>query len=400
MAEFFESRKLRYEIHALLDKRWQIAEIVGDDREQFGGRFGRRNFEEIERAVLGKANALLAGGEVNAVRVTRDRVRADGFTTTSEIFFKEATGGKSEPPLTIGRHDGAMPLCGEPTELYARPACKIIGTVLRSFLDRQFITTMELLHFHPYIRKLNENYSLLQGAIHQVSTSQVKAVGGDLKSRSLTLHGFIEAIETKAREALAEKNLPTLAGDDFRGFAESIAARYSGPQIRYFIMVGLSRHFQGAASFLARLDFALDALPAETSKDSAALLDAFAADCLDSSQLLVDLLGHQPNLAAALGVLSDLARGRGDGVVANGSLAKLRRLIAEGTLPLTAATLWDRILRELGRGRSLSRTDEKQEWNLLMKLSDRLLADCPAERKSAIQDTVKERVRRLRDAAL
>ena len=68
--------------------------------------------------------------------------------------------------------------------------------------------------------------------------------------------------------------------------------------------------------------------------------------------------------------------------------------------PPTAETLWDRILRELGRGRSLSRTDEKQEWNLLMKLSDRLLADCPAERKSAIEDAVKERVRRLRDAAL
>jgi hypothetical protein len=400
MAEFFESRKLRYEIHALLDKRWQIAEIVGDEREQSGGRFGRSNFEEIERVVLGKANALLAGGEVNAVRVTRDRVRADGFTTTSEIFFKEATGGKSEPPLTIGRHDGAIPLCAEPAELYARPACKVIGAVLRSFLDRQFITTLELLHFHPYIRKLNENYSLLQGAIHQVSASQTKAFGGDLKSRGQTLHGFIEAVETKAREALAEKNLPTLAGADFRGFADRIAARYSGAQIRYFTMVCLSRHFQGAASFLARLDFALDVLPAETSKDSAALLDAFAADCLDSSQLLADLLGHRPNLAAALGALADLARGRGDSPVADGSLAKLRRLIGEGKLPLTADTLWDRILRELGRGRSLSRTDEKQEWNLLMKLSDRLLADCPQERKSAIQDAVKGRVRRLRDAAL
>src|SRR2546429_9065126 len=88
MSEFFESRKLRYEIHSRREKRWQIAEIVGDGREQLGGRFGRTEFEEIERAVLGKANALLAGGEVEAVRVTRDRVRADGFTTTSEIFFK------------------------------------------------------------------------------------------------------------------------------------------------------------------------------------------------------------------------------------------------------------------------------------------------------------------------
>ena len=400
MPEFFESRKLRYEIHARCEKRWQIAEIVGDGREQRSGRFGRTDFEEIERAVLGKANALLAGGEVDAVRVTRDRVRADGFTTTSEIFFKEASGGKSEPPLTVNRHDGAIPLCTAPADLYARPACKVIGTILRGFLDRQFITALELLHFHPYIRKLNENYSLVQGAIHQVATAQAKATGEDLKGRGQQLHGLIEAVEARARDASAERRPPVIEGGDLRAFADRVAARYPDDQCRYFIVVGLARHFQGAASFLVRLDFALDRLPVERSTDLRALLDGFAADCLDNSQLLVDLLGHQPNLAAALGALSDLARGEGEAGAADGSLAKLRRLIAEGALPVTADALWDRVLRELNRGRSLSRTDERQEWNLLMKLSDQLLATCPLGRKSVVQAAVKERMRRLRDAAL
>src|SRR5216683_2771272 len=342
MAEFFESRKLRYEIHARCEKRWQIAEIVGDGREQLGGRFGRTNFEEIERAVLSKANALLAGGDVEAVRVTRDRVRADGFTTTSEIFFKESTGGKSEPPLTVGRHDGAVPVCAEPTDFYARPACKIIGTILRSFLDRQFITSLELLHFHPYIRKLNDNnYTLVQGAIHQIGSAQAKAAGEDVKSRANKLHGLIEAVETQAREALAMKDLPAIEKGDYRAFAGRIATRYQGDQCRYFTMVALARHFQGASSFLARLDFVLDNLGVEQSADSRALLDCLAADCL-----------------------------------------------------------WDRVLRELNRGRSLSRTDEKQEWNLLMKLSDRLLANCPGERRGSVETAVKERMRRLRDAAL
>jgi len=34
-----------------------------------------------------------------------------------------------------------------------------------------------------------------------------------------------------------------------------------------------------------------------------------------------------------------------------------------------------------------------------MKLSDQLLASCPLERKSAVQGAIKERMRRLRDAA-
>ncbi len=165
-------------------------------------------------------------------------------------------------------------------------------------------------------------------------------------------------------------------------------------------MVALARHFQGSSSFLVRLDFVLDNLTAEQSADSRALLDCLAADCLDSSQLVVDLLGHQPNLAGALGTLSDLARGEGDAGKVDDSLAKLRRLIGEGALPVSADCLWDRVLRELNRGRSLSRTDEKQEWNLLMKLSDRLLAKCPAERRAPIEVAVKDRMRRLRDAAL
>jgi hypothetical protein len=399
MPEFFESRKLRYEIHSRCEKRWQIAEIVGDGREELPGRFGRTNFEEIERAVLSKANALLAGGEVEAVRVTRDRVREDGFTTTSEIFFKEASGGKSEPPLSIGRHDGAMPLCAEPADLYTRPACKVIGTVLRSFLDRQFITTLELLHFHPYIRKLNENFSLVQGAIHQVSTVQVKESGEDLKSRGQKIYGLTEVVETRARDAMAEKDLPAIEGDDFGGFADRMAARYPGEPCRYFTMVGIARHFQGAASFLARLDFVLAHLRAARPADLRDLLDSFAADCLESSQLVVDLLGYQPNLATALGSLSDLARGEGEGGAADSSLVKLRSLIGEGKLPITASTLWDRVLRELNRGRPLSRTDQKQEWNLLMKLSDRLLVGCPPERKSAVDGAIKDRMRRLRDAA-
>jgi hypothetical protein len=399
MPEFFESRKLRYEIHSRCEKRWQIAEIVGDGREDLGRRFGRTNFEEIERAVLSKANALLAGGEVEAVRVTRDRVRDDGFTTTSEIFFKEASGAKSEPPLTVGRHDGAMPLCGEAADLYGRPACKVIGTVLRSFLDRQFITALELLHFHPYIRKLNENFSLVQGAIHQVSTAQVKESGEDLKTRGQKLYALTESVEARARDAMAEKDIPAIAGEDFAGFAERIAARYQGEPRRYFTTVALARHFQGAASFLARLDFVLAHLPAAKQAESRDLLDSFAADCLESSQLVVDLLGHQPNLAAALGTLSDLARGTGEGGAADSSLVKLRGLIGEGLLPLTAATLWDRVLRELNRGRPLSRMDQKQEWNLLMKLSDRLLVGCPPERKGAIDGAIKDRMRRLRDAA-
>jgi hypothetical protein len=397
MTEFFESRALRYEIHLLVDKRWQITEIAGNGREMGEGPLARSQFEELEKSVLAKANALLAAG-VKAVRVMRDRVRGDGFTTTTELFFKEATNSSSESPVTVGRYEGEVPLCTKPEDLASRAACKVIGVVLRSYLDKQLITALELLHLHPYIRKLNDNYSLVQGAVHQVATAQAKAAGSDLKARSGALLGFIDVIEAKAREAMAEKKLPAIE-QDFRKFADRIAARYDGEQRRFYASVGIARHFQGSQSFLAKLDFALDHLPGEPLPEMRGLLDELAAGCLDSSQLVMDLLGHQPNLATALTALSDLACGTGGVEDKSGSLERLRGLIAEGMLPLTVECLWERVLRELGRRRPLSRTDEKQEWGLLMKLSDHLLARCPVECKTAVEDAVKLRLRRLRDAA-
>jgi hypothetical protein len=355
MTEFFESRRLRYEIQKLCDKRWQICEVIGDGREQRGRRFGRTEFEEVERQVLAKANALLAGGEVEAVKVLRERVRDDGFTTISEVFLREATGGKPESPATVSQYDGASPLCERPDDLYRREACKAIGVLLRSYLDKQFIIALELLHFHPYIRKLNDSYSLIQGAVHQISSSQ--AAGGDVKARGQALHGLIEAVEKKARDAMAEKRLPTIEGGDFKRFFERMAARYEGAELRFYMMLGITRHFQGTQSFQARLDFALDLLQSELPADMKGLLDEIAAGCLDSSQLIMDLLGHKPNLATALVALAQLARGR-DEAGNTGTLAKLRALIAGGMLPLTADSLWDRILRELARGRPLSRSDD------------------------------------------
>jgi hypothetical protein len=397
MAEFFESRRLRYEIHKLCEKRWQIAEVVGDGREERAGNYRRSDFEELERTVLGQANALLAGGDVQAVRVLRERMREDGFTTTSEIFFREA-GGRGEAPITVSRYDGAVAVCRAPVDLYSRDACKAIGILLRGYCDRHYILPLELLHFHPYIRKLNDSFSLIQGAIHQAATAQAKATAGDVKERAHALHGLIEAVEGKARDALAEKRLPTIEGGDIGRFLERMMARYEGEQLRFFTMVAVARHFQGAQSFLVKLDFALagvaGALPAEIAR----LFDEIAAGCLDSSQLIMDLLGHQPNLATALVALAQLARGQ-NATAGEGSLAKLRDAIAAGKLPLTADAIWDRILRELARGRPLSRTDDKQEWKLLMKTSDLLLAECPAERADAISEQFKGRLRRFRDAA-
>ena len=229
MPEFFEARKLRYEIHKQHEKRWEIAEAIQDGREGFTRKFNKEDFEKLEQQVLVKANALLAG-DVAAIRVLRERERNDGFLLVTEIFFRQSS-GKVEAPLTVTRYDGSVEPCSAAEELYGRPACKAIGVLLRGYLDRQFLTALELLHFHPYIRKLYDgNFGLVQGAVHQVATVQTKA-GGTVKARAEALHKFIAEIERKARDAMAEKRVPNLEDGDVGRFVERIKARYEGTDI-------------------------------------------------------------------------------------------------------------------------------------------------------------------------
>src|SRR4051812_18557983 len=119
MAEFFDGRRLRYEIYVLLEGRWRIEQVIDDGRDA-RGRFDRLDFEETEKNVVGQAMSLLATNKFQAVRVMRERRREDGFATTSEIFRKEAT-VERDAPLSIGRWDGPVERCATSEDLSRRP---------------------------------------------------------------------------------------------------------------------------------------------------------------------------------------------------------------------------------------------------------------------------------------
>ena len=70
--------------------------------------------------------------------------------------------------------------------------------------------------------------------------------------------------------------------------------------------------------------------------------------------------------------------------------------VAQG--PVTSGALWERVLREVERGRPLCKNDQRREWATLMKLSDQLVEAAPAEIKDAMRAGFRQRSRRLREA--
>ena len=309
MAEFFEARRLRYEIHLMIEGRWRIETVIDDGREHVARRFDKRDFEEKEKQVVEQANALLAGGQVQAVKVMRERMRADGFSTVAEIFSKRATNEPTEAPLTVGTYEGPAPLCETVEALCGRDGYRIVGVLLRSFLDKLQITPIELFHHQPYLRKLNDNYALVQGAVHQIARLQVKSHGGDQKTRAAALLKLVDQVDKRARDAMAERKLPVLEGGDLARLSARIEARLGERELGFYTLVAVTRALQGGPSAFGKLETVLQWLKPDLAEAHRELIDQYAACCLDNPVVVKDLLGHRENLAAALGGLADLARG-------------------------------------------------------------------------------------------
>jgi len=397
MAEFFDARKLRYEIHVLDDKRWLIKEAMEDGRELLGRPYGKLDFEETERAVVDRAVELLGLGTVHAVRVVRERVRPDGYVTQREIFYREAT-GKVEPPLTVARYEGPIAFCTTTDDLSRRASCQIIGVVVRSFLDRYMITALELLHNHGYIRRILENVVVLQGGVQQIANLQVKAQGGQLRPRADALMALLTKVEKDAHNALGERGVPDVTEDNFNGFAQRLEAAFGGERYRYFMFYALAKNYRGN-SLLAKVDSLLTIIMGQELRPvDLGMLDELLAGCLDHPMMVMDVLGHQTNLAAALESLANLAAGAegpGDETVTN-----LRRGMASGKIPFSSETIWNRVLREVERGKPLCRDNEKQEWATLVRVRESLMYKCPEALKGSMQAAFKDRSSRLRNARL
>jgi hypothetical protein len=399
MPEFFEARRLRYEIQVLAEGRWRIAEVIDDGRDAVQRRFDKRDFEETERRVVDQASAILGAGGFQAVKVVRERMRADGFSTVSEIFSKKAEKEAGEAPLLVAALDGPVALCETADEIYAREGYKAVGTLLRGFLDKLQISPPELLHHSPYLRKLNENYSLVQGALHQVAQAQAKAAGGDSKARAAKLLSFVEAIEKRAREAAGERKLPALEEGDLSRLWARVEARMGAKDALFWCNVAVARALQASPGAFGKLEAALGWLERPLEPTLHTLADNYVACALDNPTVVRDLLGHRENLAAALHGLADLAKGTLPTPPAPDSkLGILAAELGQGGLRFASQSLWERIFREVARGRPLAKNDERREWATLMKISDRLVAECPAATKDALKQAFRARVRRLHEA--
>jgi hypothetical protein len=200
-----------------------------------------------------------------------------------------------------------------------------------------------------------------------------------MRGRIDAIYKLVEQVRSKAQEAMAERRrMPVLEEKQFAQLCQRVDARYEPHERDFVIKVVLTAYLNGSSSLAGKLEQIAGLITEDVTNEQVAHLDDIIADLLGAGSLVQDILGAQPNLGAALGVLADLIMGRFDITKVSKptpQLALVHSLIAGRGMPASKAVLLDRLRRELASPKPLCRAPnpaiEKEELNKLdAKLKD------------------------------
>lgn len=396
MADFLKARKFTYETHVLIEGRWRIEAAHTPDDMRIGGIFNKADVEAVEKRLILQAKKLLATGKFEAVKVMRERARAGGSGTQTEVYFEEAE--EREKVLTARDVREQPPPCESFDDLSARPSCRVLNLILRDFFEEESLSALETLH-SPWLFKIVDlHYPLVGATIHLVARKQAQEGRLSARERAEILQDLLRTAIDWSRDAAAERNRPELVNEDYAALYAAAQARFETPgEVRYFVLAAIARGLRGSRSHFARIDFARRNITRDMERQPLGILDELIAGCLDFPSVIVELLGTQPSLFVAIDAMADLATGSYEPPVPNAAASELNGLLRDTRLEHSRNSLWLRILAEVEGRAPLMRKEPTKEWHATMQLEENLTPSAPMIYRPQLRQGFKERLRRLRE---
>ncbi|MFA7429103.1 MAG: hypothetical protein WCZ23_02990 [Rhodospirillaceae bacterium] len=347
-----------YEVKTQRDGRWTVDRVT-----------------DSEAIALKRASELSSSGQVEAVRVEKERVRSDGTFGTPTVIF-EQSGTRKDPQVTITPIDDA-PDCASLEDLYGIEARITMWRVLRKYFEQVVLTPSEVLHSYSALSRLMDNDPpVYPSAVDRVATIQARKANQDPKARRDELFRWCDMVASRAREADREKPLHKLKTKDFAKLLD-VALEEGGPARRdHLVRCTIARDLYGRRNFLEKLEVLLAAVNVALDRDTLGILDGFIADVLGSATVIQELLGSRTNLCEALMGMVDLMEGKEEDHPPRDVpdiVRVLRGLFADGRLPGGAAVLLERVRTQLSGKQPLSRNDPSKETDSLVRLTGRLM---------------------------
>ena len=386
-----QDREYCYEIMVLAQGRWSVDCVM-----------------ESAAEARGRAQALLARGAGDEIRVLRHRMRRGGQSVTSTIFHEKRPASQAKPGRRISG-DAAQALgCQSLAEFSGWQNRRFLATLLRDYLTHHGLLSSELLFDWRRAKRLLNDGSLVNDAVQRVARSQAQRLNEAPKDRAKALEALIAKAAHRARAL--QPVLQDLTG----GRALEAGALPSLDRIGSGLDVGESDLATACLAFQQgdlshqeqKLDRLIALLPSAPPVWQHSI-EIMMAECLLFPDAMKSLFRDKPGAPPLIRRLIDLAEGRG--VSGPGdpideetpSYAAIAYLIGQGAAPHCAAALQGWIVPILSAKEPLDPSDPAGESRLLELIGRRLRRpDGQWIGGEAARRALENRRRRSRESAL
>lgn len=308
-----------------------------------GNRWIVDSVHAFEAKALERAQILASGNDWDGVRVLEEK---EG--SKPKIVFQVSCRRKEKPVTIVPIEEAA--LCQDFDDLLTLPARRTIGRLMRSFLDREGLTPLELLFDFARLRGLQRDQTLWFQGLRHVAAVQARFFGGEAKDRIDDLERLADETVERAREA------PDVADRWARLEAETFGAAMRG--LEPWAAAALGARLLGASrDWKGKVERLVDLLEREDDAEAVVWLDELLSEVLDGTAAVRDLLGGQADLATALTTAAGVAAGlppRKDDTIPS----RLAGAFAKCSLPMARSALLARVETALRGVQPLTREGE------------------------------------------
>ncbi|MBM3950221.1 MAG: cyclic nucleotide-binding domain-containing protein [Rhodospirillales bacterium] len=250
------------------------------------------------------AEALLAGGKADAVRVLEEREGRKPKT-----IFEKVGAGRAEKPISITAIEDS-PVCRAVSGFFAFDARLTVARLMRHFLDEYGLTALELLYDYGRLRQIYRHETLYPQALHRLANIQARKIGEKPATRVDFLHRGMMELMDRARDdsdlgrfhaILKEKGAPSMVA--------AVDREFKNDQATYLKCGAVAKLLGEDAEWNGKVALLCDELERGADGEALSVLDDSLAEILDGGQAIQSIFGGQSDLGSALRNLTLLSYG-------------------------------------------------------------------------------------------
>ncbi len=335
-------------------------------------------------AAISEARSLLKSNPAGSVRICKEVFEAESRAFRTLTIFEE--GAERFDDTKRETRTAELP-CKGPADLCAPAGREAIQSVLESWLQREKVVPLELLHRTDLVQRLEATGTELQHAVQKVAVARAQATQSSVQHFVKELNALIQTAVTQLYAETRQGAFPKMKADGFGALARSLTSRGNRERtLRGCIARSLSTA-QGWADKLKRLFDLLDELAGQAADLAWAtdIVESFVEEVLAYGDARRTLLAEAGDSAAMAEGLTELLSGDCDDPSLLSPLGKrLCAYGARGGAKTARAIIAQAVLDLLRAPRRLRPSDIFSEIELCRKLADRMIAS--AAQLIAVED--------------